>query len=250
MTGARVPLERWVVVRIALVCAVAFFINCQPSEPYLTQYLQENKNLTEAQLDETVWPADLYASLAFMLPVGIAAEALGYVPIIFLGLLCREATRVVLIFSKSLTMMVVTQVTYAVASIANSVLLSYLFTLVPPSSFVTASLLFKAAYAAGNVAGSALGQLIFDHADVSLTTLFYVSWGFTSLGLGVFLVTCTRTSALPRSVHSVPSALSPSQRERRLPNIGVNSSDSGDSGDEDCLLTTGNHGHHRLPAQC
>jgi hypothetical protein len=36
--------------------AVAFWINCKPSEPYLAKYLLEVKGLTESQLDSEVRP--------------------------------------------------------------------------------------------------------------------------------------------------------------------------------------------------
>jgi hypothetical protein len=42
------------------------------------KYLREVKGLTETQLDNTVWPADTYATFAFMIPVGLLAEAAGY----------------------------------------------------------------------------------------------------------------------------------------------------------------------------
>ena len=35
-------------------CAVGFFVNCQPSEPFLARYLMDDKGLTEAELDNYV----------------------------------------------------------------------------------------------------------------------------------------------------------------------------------------------------
>ena len=31
-------------------CLVGFFINCQPSEPFLTKYLKREKNITEVRV--------------------------------------------------------------------------------------------------------------------------------------------------------------------------------------------------------
>ena len=37
----------WLVLRL---CLVGFFINCQPSEPFLTKYLKREKNITEVRV--------------------------------------------------------------------------------------------------------------------------------------------------------------------------------------------------------
>eukprot|EP00954_Amorphochlora_amoebiformis_P006353 496876-Amorphochlora_amoeboformis.AAC.1 len=58
-------------------CLVGFFINCQPSEPFLTRFLIEDKGLTEDQLDNEVWPYNTYGSFFFLLPVGFVAEIYG-----------------------------------------------------------------------------------------------------------------------------------------------------------------------------
>ena len=109
-----------------LLCAVGFFVNFQPSEPFLTQFLLENKNLSEADLDtyvcnaepsvlclasilrfggvcRYVWPVDTYGSFLFLLPVGLLAEKIGYLKVILLGVLAREATRMILLFADSVT---------------------------------------------------------------------------------------------------------------------------------------------------
>ena len=43
--------DRWVLVRLSL---CLFWINCQPSEPFLTLYLLRDKGLTEDELDNRV----------------------------------------------------------------------------------------------------------------------------------------------------------------------------------------------------
>lgn len=95
------------------------FIHCQPSEPYLTKYLRQDKNISEADLDSKVWPADTYAALLFLLPFGLAAEHFGCIPVVIFGLLCRQATRVLLLWGEGVGMMVLMQVTYAAATGSN-----------------------------------------------------------------------------------------------------------------------------------
>jgi hypothetical protein len=102
---------------LAVLAAVAFCINCQPSEPFLSDYLQTAKGLSEQDLDDIVWPADTYASFAFLLPVGFLAESWGYARTVALGLVCREATRIVLIFADGLGWMVFMQVSLVCLSV-------------------------------------------------------------------------------------------------------------------------------------
>eukprot|EP00056_Hartaetosiga_gracilis_P001440 m.44922 g.44922 ORF g.44922 m.44922 type:complete len:525 (-) comp10642_c0_seq2:1306-2880(-) len=182
--------HKWVVV--VLVCCVAFFINCQPSEPFLSKYLQEDKNITEAQLDEIVWPVDTYATLAMVLPIAFLSEQIGYGYIVLASLLCREATRVILIFSQGVVWMAVTQGTYALATVGNSVLLSFAFSQLPPTWFMTTTLLFQASYHFGNVVGSTTGQLLVEKGGFPIRKLFYLSWGFTTVGLVFFILSLIR----------------------------------------------------------
>eukprot|EP00055_Hartaetosiga_balthica_P006508 m.20467 g.20467 ORF g.20467 m.20467 type:complete len:501 (-) comp5253_c0_seq1:242-1744(-) len=185
-------------VTVVLVCSVAFFINCQPSEPFLSKYLQEDKNITETQLDELVWPIDTYATLGVILPIAFLSEQVGYGGVVLVSLLCREATRVILIYSQGVTWMAITQGTYAIATVGNSVLLSYAYKQLPASWYMVASLLFYASYYLGNVIGSATGQLLVEHASFPLHRLFYLSWGFTSTGLIFFLFSLSRWYGIGR----------------------------------------------------
>ena len=68
-------------------------------------YLKTVNHLTTEQLDNDVWPYDTYGSFAFLLPVGVLAEVAGYKVAIMSGLLCRELTRVLLLWASSVDAM-------------------------------------------------------------------------------------------------------------------------------------------------
>ncbi|KAL3903024.1 MAG: hypothetical protein SGPRY_011835 [Prymnesium sp.] len=93
--------------RLAL---LGFLVNLQPSEPYLTRYLLR-RGLTPAQLASQVWPWSSTASFALLLPLALLAEGVGTRPVIFLGLVCREVTRVLLIFASGVSWMAAMQET-------------------------------------------------------------------------------------------------------------------------------------------
>jgi len=176
------------IVLLLRLCLIGFFVNCQPSEAFLTRYLEEVKGLDERTLDNYVWPYDTFGSFLFYIPTGILAEQYGYAYTIFLGLLFRELTRVILIFCEGTTWMAIMQMTYAGATTVNSVYFAYSFLVLGPQYFKVGTALMMAFYHGGNVLGSIIGQLLVDYTDLGLTWLFYISWSFTSIGLLCFFL--------------------------------------------------------------
>ena len=176
-----------------------FLINCKPSEPFLALYLTRDKGLSEATLDVDVWPYDTYGAFAFLLPLGAAAEVLGYRSVILLGLLCREATRALLLFGEgTVATMAMMQLFYAAATGATTVYFAYILTAVPPELRAAATSCAFVAFHAGNVCGSMLGSVLMPL--VELRTLFFISWGFTTAGALAFLL-------LPAPLYVPPPSL-------------------------------------------
>eukprot|EP00466_Bigelowiella_natans_P008650 jgi/Bigna1/145350/aug1.98_g20058 len=141
-------------------CLVGFFVNCQPSEPFLTRFLIENKGLTEKQLDNTMFRyvdsqvfRDYGSECAGIILQFSKFSLRRYRRVVLVGLLCREATRVILIFANGVFMMAVMQLTYAAATCANTVYYAYAYQVVAPSKFVRTTGYMRAAYHGGNVAG-------------------------------------------------------------------------------------------------
>lgn len=173
---------------IALLTLPGFFYNLQPSEPYLTVFLEDEKNITSSQLDDHVWPADTYASLAFLLPVGLLAETIGYLPVVLVGMVAREATRALLLFGPGLTSQIVAQITYAGGHAANAVYFSlpYIFLQKSNALFAVATASQHIGYHFGNVLGSVVGQSLINVIP-GLVWLFYISWIATTIGLVILL---------------------------------------------------------------
>ena len=107
------------------ICLIGFFVNFQPSEPFLTRYLQEYKDISDRELDDYVWPFDTYGSFLFLVPVGLLAETIGYRKTIFVGLVLREMTRVILLYAPGIYWACAMQLTYAGATSINYVYYAY-----------------------------------------------------------------------------------------------------------------------------
>lgn len=201
--------------RIMALCAVGFFVNCQPSEAYLTHYLIHVKNLSPEQLDNDVWPYDTYGSFAFLLPIGVLAEVCGYRVAIGAGLLCREATRLLLLFTNGVTPMALMQLTYAGATAANTVYFAYVYMSVSPKQYLSVTCWIHMSYYLGNALGSLLGQMLYSYSgfDSHLDGLFYLSWGFTSVGFTIFVL------FFPPAVRPAPPSLVSVVLDSGLPSL-------------------------------
>eukprot|EP00300_Choanocystis_sp_HF-7_P039664 c5978_g1_i1.p1 GENE.c5978_g1_i1~~c5978_g1_i1.p1 ORF type:complete len:449 (+),score=56.61 c5978_g1_i1:276-1622(+) len=168
-----------VILRFAM---VGFFLNCSPSEAYLTAYLKHNKHLTSRQLDNNVWPWDTYAAFAFLPLCGVLAEVIGYKATVIVGFVFAQSTRVLLIFATQLSMFSLMQVTYAASSATVSVYYAMVYVTVAKENYKRDTAIVHAAWYAGNLVGSLIGQIWMwraPHTDILL--LMYVSWGFTTV---------------------------------------------------------------------
>ena len=186
---------------ILAVCSVGFFINCQPSEPYLSLYLETVKNMSDTNLERSVWPADTYATLVALPLVGLLAEVLGYRAVIAAGLACREATRLILIFGTGVGPMVAMQITYAAATSVNVVYFAYVYMVFRQVDYQRATACIHAAYHVGNALGSGLGQVLVTYGKWPLLRLFYLSLAFTTMGVLCFVF------LLPKPRHKAPASL-------------------------------------------
>jgi hypothetical protein len=189
---------------VVLLALPGFFFNFQPSEPYLTRYLIEDKNISHATLDLRVWPTETYSSLAFAIPVGILAEMVGFLPVVFVGMAMREATRIILIFGEGLELMMTMQATYALGHATLAVYYALPFLFLSPEDFAIGTAAQHALYHLGNLLGSGLAQGLVLKDVVSLKTLFFISWGATTTGLIALIVMGLVLRRARSAVKSVP----------------------------------------------
>jgi hypothetical protein len=141
---------------------------------------------------------DTYAVLLLLLPIGLLAEAWSYRGIIFLGIVCHQLTRVLLIFGTGLRQMQLMQVTYAAASCGELVYLAYPYLAVDKTHFLKATVAVRASVHLGNAVGSALGEAL-ESSGFSLRSLMYLSWAFTTAAVVGFFVLPPPQNSFDRS---------------------------------------------------
>ena len=174
------------------VSLLGFIINCKPSEPYLALYLNETKRFSDETLATQIYPWSLIGTFALLLPFGLAAESIGCRPVILIGLVCREATRALLIFGDQTWQMALMQVAYGAGAAADAVYFAFVYTIAPSArQYALLTSAVFGGYHLGNVLGATLAEALVSWLvprwRLDVTPLFYIS-GACSLGLLAFLL--------------------------------------------------------------
>eukprot|EP01084_Bolivina_argentea_P291744 501446_1 len=172
-------------------CALGFFVNFQPSESYLSSYLEDTKGFSDSQIDNNIWPYDTYGALISLLPVGLCAEHFGFRTVIFFGLICREGTRLLLLYGTEIWQMSIMQCTYAAATSVNWVYYAYIYmVIIEPSKYQTVTSYVQSAMLLGTFLSSILAQILvsYTHLADNYTSLFYLSWISTTFALLSFFI--------------------------------------------------------------
>jgi len=174
--------------RLMKLAMLGFFINCKPSEAYLTPYLRDVKGFSEHTLNASVWPFSTYGQLALTIPVGLAAEYFGYRTTIFVSLLAREATRVLLVFGDTLFEMQVVELVYSFSEAGKIIYYAYVYMVLDIRDFQLGTSVVYAVYHSGMLIGSLIAEAINSYVTKDLTLLFYISWGIVSCGFLAFAI--------------------------------------------------------------
>ncbi|XP_048351277.1 thiamine transporter 1 isoform X3 [Sphaerodactylus townsendi] len=120
----------WVLPTVVL-CAYGFFANLRPSEPFLTPYLLgPDKNLTETQVFNEIYPVWTYSYLVLLFPVFLATDYLRYKPIILLQGLSLIVTWFMLLYAKGLLAIQFLEFFYGVVTATEIAYYSYIYSIV------------------------------------------------------------------------------------------------------------------------
>jgi hypothetical protein len=193
--------------------SLGFLIQCKPSEPFLTLYLNETKHLSESQLANEVYPWSTIGAFAFLLPLALLSEVIGCRTVILLGLVCREATRVILVFGEGVRTMAAMQLTYSAGAAVDAIYFAYVYTVAPTSQFASLTSIVLAAYHAGNVLGSLVAEALVDWLEPAwrrdLTPLFLgdnLDWAAGCIGVaGAAALAASLSRAPPVQIGCVPN---------------------------------------------
>ncbi|KPP64365.1 thiamine transporter 1-like [Scleropages formosus] len=152
-----------------LLCVYGFFSSMRPLEPFLTAYLLgPDKNLTETQVVNEMYPVWTYSYLALLFPVFLATDYLRYKPIIILQGASFVVTYFMLVQTQGMPAMQVLEFFYGVATATEVAYYSYIYSVVESDQYQRVTGYCRSITLVGSSVGSLLGQVLVSAADVPL----------------------------------------------------------------------------------
>ncbi|XP_791719.3 thiamine transporter 2 [Strongylocentrotus purpuratus] len=179
--------ERHWLIPTALLCCYGFLKEIRPSEPFLTPYLRGDKNLTEQQVDNEVYPVWTYTYMVALIFVFVLTDLLRYKPVIVFEGLAYIATWSILLWAYGVTMMKLMQFMYAFATSTEVAYLAYIFAAVSSDHYQQVSSYTRSSLLAGRFVAAVIGQLLISFKVTTYRGLNYISLTFVSLGFVISL---------------------------------------------------------------
>lgn len=182
---ARVPREGWLL-PTSLLCAYGFFASLRPSEPFLTPYLLgPDKNLTEREVFNEIYPVWTYSYLVLLFPVFLATDYLRYKPVVLLQGLSLIVTWFMLLYAQGLLAIQFLEFFYGIATATEIAYYSYIYSVVDLSRYQKVTSYSRTATLVGFTVGSVLGQILISVAGWSLFSLNVISLTCVSVAFAV-----------------------------------------------------------------
>ncbi|XP_063306220.1 thiamine transporter 1 [Pelobates fuscus] len=159
-----------------LLCTYGFFANLRPSEPFLTPYLLgPDKNLTERQVFNEIYPVWTYSYLALLFPVFLATDFLRYKPIIILQGLSLIVTWFMLLYAQGTLAIQFLEFFYGISTASEVAYYSYIYSVVDSKVYQKVTSYCRTATLAGFTVGSFTGQILVSVGNWSLFHLNVIS---------------------------------------------------------------------------
>ncbi|XP_053900305.1 thiamine transporter 1 isoform X2 [Malaclemys terrapin pileata] len=174
--SGRAPRGRCWVLPTALLCLYGFFASLRPSEPFLTRYLLgPDKNLTETQVFNEIYPVWTYSYLVLLFPVFLATDYLRYKPVILLQGLSLIVTWFMLLYAQGLLAIQFLEFFYGLVTATEIAYYSYIYSIVDLNLYQKVTSYCRSATLVGYTVGSICGQVLVSVANWSLFSLNVIS---------------------------------------------------------------------------
>ncbi|XP_031707843.1 thiamine transporter 1 [Anarrhichthys ocellatus] len=159
-----------------VLCVYGFFSNLRPSEPFLTAYLLgPDKNLTETQVVNEIYPVWTYSYLVLLFPIFLATDFLRYKPVLVLQATSLVVTYVMLLRAQGVLAMQLLEFFFGLATASEVAYYSYIYSVVDPAHYQRVTGYCRSIALFGSAAGSLTGQLLLSVAKVQLVHLVIIT---------------------------------------------------------------------------
>ncbi|KAM3836471.1 thiamine transporter 1 isoform 2-T2 [Vipera latastei] len=169
-----------------VLCGYGFFANLRPSEPFLTPYLLgPDKNLTETQVFNEIYPVWTYSYLVLLFPVFLATDYLRYKPVILLQGLSLIVTWFMLLYSEGILAVQFLEFFYGLVTATEIAYYSYIYSVVDLKLYQKVTSYCRSAALVGYTVGSVCGQVLVSVVGWSLFSLNVVSLTSVSVAFAI-----------------------------------------------------------------
>ena len=186
----------------------------RPSEPFLTPYLIQVKNISENAVDNQIYPVWTYSYMFALIPVFLFTDILRYKPVIIFEGLTYLATWALLLWAWGIPLMKLMQMFYGLATATEVAYYSYIYAAVSEDHYQQVSSYTRSATLTGSFIAGVLGQLIYSLSKNkdTLFTLNIISMTSVAIAtaLSLLLPKVTSSTYFHRkrpNVHTQNSAL-------------------------------------------
>ncbi|XP_077055355.1 thiamine transporter 1 [Siphateles boraxobius] len=156
-----------------LLCIYGFFSSLRPLEPFLTPFLMgPDKNLTETEVVNEIYPLWTYSYLVLLFPVFLATDYLRYKPVLILQAASFIVTYAMLMKARDVRAMQLLEFFFGLATATEVAYYSYIYSVVEPSHYQRVTGFCRSVTLLGSAIGSLMGQILVSVAQVPL---FYLS---------------------------------------------------------------------------
>ncbi|XP_007519372.1 thiamine transporter 2 [Erinaceus europaeus] len=150
-----------------ILCLFGFFSTMRPSEPFIIPYLTgPDKNLTNTEITNEIFPVWTYSYLVLLLPVFILTDYVRYKPVLILQGASSIVCWLLLLFGQGVVAMQVLEFFFGIVTATEVAYYAYIYSVVSLEHYQKVSSYCRSVTLVSYTMASALAQLLVSVANV------------------------------------------------------------------------------------
>lgn len=167
-------MEPWIKIS-CLLCVFGFVREIRPSEPYITEFLVDSRNITLTEVNRDVFPVGTYSYLAQLVVVFLVTDFLRYKPLIIIMGVSGIVIWSMLLWTKSLLALQILEVIYGTYMAAEVAYFTYIYAKVDKKHYPQVTSHTRAAMFCGKLVASVFAQTVLYFGFMNYRDLNYVT---------------------------------------------------------------------------
>lgn len=161
-----------------MLCFFGFLREIRPSEPFVTDYMiYPWRNITSEMVNRYVFPIGTYSYAAQLVIVFLITDFLKYKPLIILSGISGIIVWAILIWTKTLRELQITQIFYGTYMATEVAYYTYIYAKVEKQHYLKVTSHTRAAILTGKFVASSLGQILVTTEAMDYRQLNFITFG-------------------------------------------------------------------------